>query len=53
MNDMTPVLETAKGISEFGVLAVIGASFIIISIVTQWSIFKWFKTIIDGLIKDN
>lgn len=53
MNDMTPVLETAKGISEFGVLAVMGASFIIISIVTQWSIFKWFKTIIDGLIKDN
>lgn len=53
MNDMSPIIETAKGISDFGALAIMGASFIVISIVMQWSIFKWFKTIINGLIEDN
>lgn len=53
MNDISPIIETAKGVSEYGVLVVMGASFIVISVFMQWSIFKWFKTIIDSLIKDN
>lgn len=53
MNDVTPILETARGISDYGSLTIMAAAFIIISVFMQWSIFKWFKTIIDGLIKDN
>jgi hypothetical protein len=53
INDATPIVDVARGISDYGALAVMGAAFILISIVTQWSIFKWFKTIIDNLLKNT
>ena len=31
----------------------LSASFILISVITQFSIFRWFKNIIDGLIKNT
>lgn len=53
MNDVTPIIETAKGITDYGALAVMGACFILISVVGQWTIFKWFKSIIDQVIQNN
>ncbi len=51
MGETTQIVEVAKGISDYGALAVMGAAFIIISVITQWSIFKWFKTIVDNMLK--
>lgn len=53
MDNVTPILETAKGISDYGALAIMGACFILISVVGQWTIFKWFKSIIDQVISKN
>ena len=47
------IVSVAKGISDYGALAVFSASFILISVITQFSIFRWFKNIIDGLIKNT
>ena len=47
------IVNVAKGISDYGALAVLSASFILISVITQFSIFRWFKNIIDGLIKNT
>lgn len=47
------IVGVAKGISDYGALAVLSASFILISVITQFSIFRWFKNIIDGLIKNT
>lgn len=53
MGETTQIVEVAKGISDYGALAVMGAAFIIISVITQWSIFKWFKTIVDNMLKNT
>lgn len=47
------IVSVAKGISDYGALAVLSASFILISVITQFSIFRWFKNIIDCLIKNT
>ena len=47
------IVSVAKGISDYGALAVLSASFVLISVITQFSIFRWFKNIIDGLIKNT
>lgn len=47
------IVSVAKGISDYGALVVLSASFILISVITQFSIFRWFKNIIDGLIKNT
>ena len=47
------IVSVARGISDYGALAVLSASFILISVITQFSIFRWFKNIIDGLIKNT
>ena len=47
------IVSVAKGISDYGALAVLSASFILISVITQFSIFRWFKNIIDGLINNT
>lgn len=53
MGETTQIVEVAKGISDYGALAVMGAAFIIISVITQWSIFRWFKTIVDNMLKNT
>lgn len=53
MGETTQLVEVAKGISDYGALAVMGAAFIIISVITQWSIFRWFKTIVDNMLKNT
>ncbi len=53
MQDVEQVTILAKGITDFGALAIIGAVFIILSASVMVAIFKWFKTIINQIIEDN
>lgn len=43
----------AKGISDFGMMAVTAAFFLVISGLLWVACFKWFKSIIDNMIKGN
>lgn len=45
------IISTAQGIVDYGALAIMGGAFIVISVIGQWSIFKWFKKIIDNVIQ--
>lgn len=42
-----------KNISDFGMMAVTAAFFLVISALLWIACFKWFKSIIDGMIKGN
>lgn len=53
MNEIQGVTEVAKGISDYGVMIVICAAFIVMSLLMWVAIFKWFKSIIDSSIKNN
>jgi len=53
MNEVQAVTEVAKGISDYGALIIIGASFIVLSLAMWISLFKWFKSIINQIIKQN
>ncbi|MGN0032442.1 MAG: hypothetical protein ACI358_01480 [Candidatus Limimorpha sp.] len=53
MNEIQSVTEIAKGISDYGVMIVICAAFIAMSLLMWVAIFKWFKSIIDSSIKNN
>ncbi len=52
MTEVHAVTEVAKGISDFGLMAMTTAFFLILSAVMMITIFKWFKTIINGMIAD-
>lgn len=47
------VTEVAKGISDFGMMAVTAAFFLIMSAAMMIAIFKWFKPIINQMMADN
>lgn len=51
MNDIQAVTEVARSVSDYGALIVIGASFIVLSLLMWVAIFKWFKTIINRVIE--
>lgn len=51
--DATQVTEVARGISDFGLLVVIAAVYLIISAGLMISCFAWFKSIINGIIDKN
>ena len=53
MNEIQNLTEIAKGISDYGVMIVICAAFIVMSLLMWIAIFKWFKSIIDSSIKNN
>ena len=47
------VTTIAKGISEFGMMAITAAFFLILSAGLMVACFKWFKGTINGMISDN
>lgn len=47
------VTTIAKGISEFGMMAITAAFFLILSAGLMVACFKWFKATINGMISDN
>ena len=53
MNEVQGVTEIAEGISNFGIMIVICAAFIVLSLLMWVAIFKWFKSIIDNTMKNN
>lgn len=53
MNSITDVTTVAHGISDFGMMAVTAAFFLILSAAMMVAIFKWFKAIIEQIMQDN
>lgn len=53
MNEIQDITQVAKGISDFGVLVVICAAFIVLSLGMWIAIFKWFKTVINKIIEQQ
>lgn len=45
--------QVAKGISDLGMMAMTAAFFLVLSALLWVACFKWFKSIIDGMIKGN
>ena len=45
--------EVARGISDFGMMAVTAAFFLILSAAMMIAIFRWFKSIIERMMEDN
>lgn len=53
MNEVQQVTDIAKGISENGILIMIGAIYLILSASMMIALFRWFRTIINGMIKGS
>lgn len=53
MNNIADVTTIAHGISDFGMMAVTAAFFLILSAAMMVAIFKWFKAIIEQMMQDN
>lgn len=53
MNEISQVTELAKAVSDYGVMVVIVAVFILLSFAMMITIFRWFKSIIDRIIKQQ
>ena len=53
MNEVQGVIDIAEGISNFGVLAISTAAFILLSLLMWITMFKWFKSIITDMINSN
>lgn len=51
--NVDPVLSTAEGISNFGLIVTTAAFFLIITFVLWITIFRWFKNLIDSMVKDQ
>lgn len=53
MKDIQQVTEIARGISEYGAMAIMTAVYILLSAAVMVAIFKWFRTIINQILSDN
>lgn len=47
------IVQTAQGISDFGMMAMMAGAFLLLSVSLMGVCFFWFKNIIDGIIKQN
>ena len=52
MNTTTEALQMAKGISEYGIMIIICAVFLILAAALMIACFKWFKTVIENILND-
>lgn len=53
MNEIQNVTEVAKGISDYGMMAITAAFFLILSAAMMIALFRWFKSIINQMMADN
>lgn len=53
MDEVKGVIDLAEGISNFGVLAISTAAFILLSLLMWITMFKWFKSIITDMLNSN
>lgn len=49
--DVNGLLDTAQGISEYGIMAVICAAFLILSVVILWFVFRHYMKIVDKMVE--
>ena len=53
MNEVQHVTEIAKGVSDYGLMAVTAAFFLLLSAAMMIAIFRWFKNIINDMIQEQ
>lgn len=53
MNTVQDTMTVAQGITDLGMMAVTAAFFLILTALLWVACFRWFKSIIDGMIKGN
>lgn len=53
MTDVQSVTEVARGISDYGMLAVTAAFYLLFSAIMLITMFKWFKSLINQMLEDN
>ena len=51
--NVDPVIKTAEGISNFGLVIMIAAFFLILTFILWITMFKWFKKLIDGMVNNH
>lgn len=52
MNGVNETLEVAKGISEYGIMIIICAVFLVLASGLMIACFKWFKSVIESIMND-
>lgn len=53
MNDVSQVTQVAKGISDYGMMAITAAFFLLISASMMVAIFKWFKSMVNRMLEQQ
>ena len=53
MTDMEQVTQVAKGVSDYGMMAVTAAFFLVLSALMMVALFRWFRAIIEQGIDDQ
>lgn len=53
MNEVQHVTEVAKGISDYGLMAVTAAFFLLLSAAMMIAIFRWFKSMINRMLEQQ
>lgn len=53
MNEVQQVTEIAKGISDYGLMAVTAAFFLLLSAMMMIAIFRWFKSMINRMLEQQ
>lgn len=52
MNDVSQITQVAKGISDYGMMAITAAFFLLLSAAMMVALFRWFKSIIEQMMQD-
>lgn len=53
MNEVQQVTEIAKGISDYGLMAVTAAFFLLLSAAMMIAIFRWFKSMVNRMLEQQ
>lgn len=53
MDEVQQTMEVAKGISDYGMMAVTAAFFLLLSAGMMIAIFKWFKSLVDRMLEQQ
>ncbi|MBD9036499.1 MAG: hypothetical protein EGR33_08845 [Prevotella sp.] len=53
MNDVSQITQVAKGISDYGMMAITAALFLLLSAAMMVALFHWFKSIIEQMMQDQ
>lgn len=51
--DIDPVIKTAEGISNFGLVVMVAAFFLILTFILWITMFRWFKKLVDEMVTNH